>query len=72
MNKFSENDLKEKFEAKNDKTGEQIVVFHYSKLSEDGKYFCEFTCGDGRALSPRFESKNKFIHLLSGDTFTRV
>lgn len=71
MPKFAEDDLIEKFDAKNDITGEQIVIFHYRKLSQDKKYYDEFTYDDGRVLSPKGGSRNQFVHLLSGDTFTR-
>jgi hypothetical protein len=69
---FSEDDLKEKFDAKNDKTNIIIKVFHYRKLSPDKKYYDEFTFGNGKMLTPFGDFKNQFIHLMTDETFTRL
>lgn len=72
MVNFTEKILVEKFKAENNITGDQIVIYYYSKLSEDKKYFEVFICGDGKVLSPvDGEKETQFFHLLSGDIFTR-
>ena len=69
---FKEDELKEKFDVKNDKANIMIKVFHYSKLSPNKKYYDEFICGDGRILTPLGVSKKNFIHLMTEETFTKL
>lgn len=73
MQKFKETDLIEKFNAVNDRTGEQIEIFYYSKSSTNGRGSDEYIVGDGRVLVPMGGViHSKFKHLLSDDTYTRI
>lgn len=68
MFNFDKKDLVEKFNAKNNKTGEIIEIFHYQKKNKEIEAYDTYVCGEGIDLSPH---DPLFFDQKTGATFTR-